>query len=169
MFSSLFRAFMRCPLCSNLENRVLESRAADGGHSVRRRRECLNLTCGHRFTTYERIDTVPITILKRDGRRESFDRNKVLSGLQRACDKTPLSFDQVEEVVSQVEAALQKVANRDIPSTEIGEMVLHQLRSLNQVAYIRFASVYSQFQTIQDFMAVVRQMQDHPESDGLAK
>jgi transcriptional repressor NrdR len=160
MFSSLFRAFMRCPLCSNLENRVLESRAADGGHSVRRRRECLNPVCGHRFTTYERIDTVPITILKRDGRRESFDRNKIISGLQRACDKTSLSFDQVEEITALVEAALQKMANRDISSMEIGEMVLQQLRSLNEVAYIRFASVYSQFQTIQDFMVMVHQMQN---------
>jgi transcriptional repressor NrdR len=156
---------MRCPLCSNLENRVLESRAADGGHSVRRRRECLNPACGHRFTTYERIDTVPITILKRDGRREPFDRNKIISGLQRACDKTPLSFDQVEEIASLVESALQKMANRDIPSTEIGEMVLQQLRSLNEVAYIRFASVYSQFQTIQDFMVMVHQMQNPPATE----
>jgi transcriptional repressor NrdR len=156
---------MRCPLCSNLENRVLESRAADGGHSVRRRRECLNPSCGHRFTTYERIDTVPITVLKRDGRRESFDRNKIISGLQRACDKTSLNFDQVEEITSLVEAALQKMANRDIPSTEIGEMVLQQLRSLNEVAYIRFASVYSQFQTIQDFMVMVHQMQSPPSAE----
>jgi transcriptional repressor NrdR len=165
MFSSLFRAFMRCPLCSNLENRVLESRAADGGHSVRRRRECLNSSCGHRFTTYERIDTVPITILKRDGRRESFDRNKIISGLKRACDKTSLSFDQVEEITSLVEVALQKMANRDISSIEIGEMVLQQLRPLNEVAYIRFASVYSQFQTIEDFMVMVRQMQNPPVSE----
>jgi transcriptional repressor NrdR len=156
---------MRCPLCSNLENRVLESRAADGGHSVRRRRECLNPICGHRFTTYERIDTVPITILKRDGRRESFDRNKVISGLQRACDKTSLSLEQVEDITGLVETALQKMANRDIPSTEVGEMVLQQLRSLNEVAYIRFASVYSQFQTIEDFMVMVRQMQNASASE----
>jgi transcriptional repressor NrdR len=155
---------MRCPLCSNLENRVLESRAADGGHSVRRRRECLNVACGHRFTTYERIDTVPITILKRDGRRETFDRNKIISGLQRACDKTTLTPSQVEAIASSVEVALQKISNRDIPSTEVGEMVLQELRPLNEVAYIRFASVYSQFQTIQDFVAVVEQMQDGLES-----
>jgi transcriptional repressor NrdR len=148
---------MRCPLCSNLENRVLESRAAEGGHSVRRRRECLG--CGYRFTTYERVEMVPLMVLKRDGRREPFDRHKILEGLQRATGKTGITGDRLEALTAQVEATFQTMTAREIPTVEIGAVVLQHLRPVSEVAYIRFASVYSQFQTVQDFMAVVKEVE----------
>ncbi len=150
---------MRCPLCSNLENRVLESRAAEGGHSVRRRRECLKVGCGYRFTTYERVEMVPLMVIKRDGRREPFDRHKILEGLQRACGKTGITVDRLEALTAQVEATFQTMTAREIPTVEIGALVLQQLRPVSEVAYIRFASVYSQFQTVQDFMAVVKEVE----------
>jgi transcriptional repressor NrdR len=147
---------MRCPVCHNLENRVLESRSADSGQSVRRRRECLK--CNHRFTTYERIEVVPILVLKRNGQRESFDRDKLMRGLLHACEKTTVQQLDLEKLVNDVETELQKQVLREVNSVEIGEMTLNKLRNLNQVAYIRFASVYSQFQNIDDFVAVLEQI-----------
>ena len=153
---------MQCPSCQNTDSRVLESRSADGGKSVRRRRECLN--CEFRFTTYERVETMPITVLKRNGNRETFSRTKLLHGLGRACEKTGLSADRLENVVDELELSLQQRSSREVSSQEIGELVLNQLKDLNEVAYVRFASVYRQFQGISDFVATLEGM--HSSSNG---
>lgn len=141
---------MRCPFCQYPDNRVLESRSAEAGQSVRRRRECLQ--CGRRFTTYERIEYVPVTVLKRKGDRESFDRSKLLRGIVRACEKTGAAPAILESMVDDIEAELQQRSSREVKSEEIGEFVLQRLRAVNEVAYIRFASVYRQFQGIRDFV-----------------
>ncbi|MCL1467203.1 transcriptional regulator NrdR [Argonema galeatum] len=141
---------MRCPFCHYPDNRVLESRSAEAGQSIRRRRECLR--CKRRFTTYEQIEFVPITAIKRDGRKESFDRSKLLRGIVRACQKTGIPQTQLEALVDEVESELQQREVREVTSSEIGEMVLGKLQSLSEVAYVRFASVYRQFQSIKDFV-----------------
>ena len=141
---------MQCPACQNTDSRVLESRSADAGKSVRRRRECLN--CDFRFTTYERVETVPITVLKRNGNRETFDRTKLLNGINRACEKTSVKNNKVQVIVDELELQLQQRNNREVRSSEIGEMVLDHLKLVNEVAYIRFASVYRQFHGINDFV-----------------
>ncbi len=148
---------MQCPACQHPDGRVLESRSAEGGHSIRRRRECLR--CGRRFTTYERIEFVPITVIKRDGRRESFNRSKLLRGLVTACGKTGVSLETIEAVVDDIEAAFQLRDERDIASVEIGEAALQRLRRINEVAYVRFASVYRQFQGIDDFVQELHNLQ----------
>ena len=148
---------MQCPSCQNTDSRVLESRSADAGKSVRRRRECLN--CDFRFTTYERVETVPITVLKRSGNRETFSRSKLINGLTRACEKTSLQINKVEIIVDELEAQLQQRNVKEIHSSEIGEMVLDQLRSVSEVAYIRFASVYRHFHGINDFIATLETFQ----------
>jgi len=132
---------------------VLESRSADSGRSVRRRRECLN--CDFRFTTYERVETVPITVVKRNGHRETFNRSKLLHGLFRACEKTGLEPARLESVVDDIELQLQQRTGREVNSAEIGEMVLEQLSGMSEVAYVRFASVYRQFQGVADFVATL--------------
>ena len=147
---------VQCPSCQNTDSRVLESRSADSGKSVRRRRECLN--CEFRFTTYERVETMPITVLKRNGTRESFSRTKLLHGLGRACEKTGVSASRLETVVDDIELVLQQRTNRDVRSQEIGELILAQLKGLSEVAYVRFASVYRQFQGISDFVATLEDM-----------
>jgi transcriptional repressor NrdR len=144
---------MQCPSCQHTDSRVLESRAADSGRSVRRRRECLN--CDFRFTTYERVETVPITVVKRNGSREAFNRSKLLHGLLRACEKTGLEPARLEQVVDDIELVLQQRSGREVSSTEIGELVLQQLREMSEVAYVRFASVYRQFQGVSDFVATL--------------
>ncbi len=144
---------MQCPSCQNTDSRVLESRSADSGRSVRRRRECLN--CDFRFTTYERVETIPITVLKRSGNKETFSRSKVLNGLNRACEKTLLSAEQIELIVDEIEIKLQQRNSKEIDTTEIGEMILDQLREVSEVAYIRFASVYRKFHGINDFIATL--------------
>jgi transcriptional repressor NrdR len=141
---------MRCPFCQHPDNRVLESRSTDAGQGIRRRRECLN--CQRRFTTYERIEFVPITVLKQNGERESFDRSKLLCGIVRACQKTGISALRLESLVDEIESELQQRAVREVSSLEIGELVLQQLRLLSEVAYVRFASVYRQFRSIRDFV-----------------
>ncbi|MBE9079440.1 transcriptional regulator NrdR [Romeria aff. gracilis LEGE 07310] len=148
---------MQCPFCQHLNNRVLESRSAESGRSIRRRRECLS--CDRRFTTYERIEYVPITILKRGGDRESFDRSKLLRGIVRACEKTGVVAAQQETLVDDIEADLQQRAIREVTSEEIGELVLPRLKQLSEVAYVRFASVYRQFQGIRDFTETLSQLQ----------
>ena len=153
---------MRCPFCQHTDSRVLESRSAEAGSSVRRRRECLN--CKRRFTTYERIEFVPISVVKRDGCRESFDRSKLLRGIVRACEKTGIPSMRVESLVDELEAELQQRTEREITSSEIGEMVLAQLRSMSEVAYIRFASVYRQFQGIRDFVDTLNHLQSSQNS-----
>ncbi len=154
---------MRCPVCHHLENRVLESRSADSGQSVRRRRECLK--CGHRFTTYERIELTPITVIKRSGQRELFDRAKLFQGVMRACEKSGVSDFDLDRIVTIVEVELQQRSLREVTSVEIGQMVLEQLRLVSEVAYIRFASVYSQFQGLQDFLQVLEQLRLGHSSD----
>lgn len=155
---------MRCPFCQHTDSRVLESRSAESGQSVRRRRECLD--CKHRFTTYERIEFVPITVIKRDGKRESFDRSKLLRGIVRACEKTGIPAMRLEELVDELEAELQQQTAREVSSSEIGELVLRQLQSISEVAYIRFASVYRQFQGIRDFVDTLNHLQNQQISDG---
>ena len=156
---------MQCPFCQHPNNRVLESRSAESGRSIRRRRECL--ACKRRFTTYERIEYIPITVVKRTGDRESFDRSKVLRGMVRACEKTGITAMTLEAIVDEVEAELQQQAQREVTSTEIGELVLQHLQQLSEVAYIRFASVYRKFQGIFDFVDTLNHLQDQsdPQQD----
>ncbi|MBP0013312.1 MAG: transcriptional regulator NrdR [Roseofilum sp. SBFL] len=151
---------MRCPLCQHTDSRVLESRSAEAGQSVRRRRECLN--CKGRFTTYERIEWVAITVLKRGGQREAFDRSKLLRGVVRSCEKTGIDLPTLEQLVDRIEMDLQQGGKRDVTSSELGQQVLHHLRPLSEVAYIRFASVYGKFQGIRDFMETLNHLQAHP-------
>ena len=141
---------MQCPSCQNTDSRVLESRSADSGKSVRRRRECLN--CDFRFTTYERVETTPITVLKKSGAKELFNRTKIINGLNRACEKTLINGSKIEFIVDEIELVLHQGVCKEIKSIEIGEMVLTHLKDINEVAYIRFASVYRQFNGINDFM-----------------
>jgi transcriptional repressor NrdR len=154
---------MRCPVCHHVENRVLESRAADAGQSVRRRRECLE--CGHRFTTYERIEFAPLMVVKRGGDREVFDPTKISQGVAIACEKTEIQFDQVTQLVEAIANELQQRPTRDIPSSEIGELVLQHLQPLSEVAYIRFASVHQSFQSIQDFLEILHQFNRKRENE----
>ena len=149
---------MRCPFCQFPDNRVLESRSAESGQSVRRRRECLR--CSRRFTTYERIEFVPIVVIKRNGDRESFDRSKLLKGIVRACEKAEIPHNQLETLVDEIEAELQQQSVREVHSYEIGELVLKYLQKLNEVAHIRFASVYKQFKSIKDFLEILNHLQE---------
>ncbi len=141
---------MQCPSCQNTDSRVLESRSADSGRSVRRRRECLN--CDFRFTTYERVETTPITVLKRSGAKEIFNRSKIICGLNRACEKTLINSAKIEFIVDEIELKLHQGIRKEVKTIEIGEMVLTHLKDINEVAYIRFASVYRQFHGINDFI-----------------
>lgn len=154
---------MHCPNCQHTESRVLESRSTESGQSIRRRRECLN--CKQRFTTYERIELVPITVIKRDASRESFDRAKLLRGILRACEKTTVSYQRVEAIVDNIETRLQQNSGKEFSSLEIGELVLQNLRSENEVAYIRFASVYRKFQGIKDFIETLNHLQNENSRD----
>jgi transcriptional repressor NrdR len=154
---------MLCPNCQHTESRVLESRSTEGKQSIRRRRECLQ--CKHRFTTYERIELVPITVIKRDGSRESFDRFKLIRGMIRACEKTGITHQKIESIVDDIEAKLQQSTEREFSSNEIGELVLKYLRRENEVAYVRFASVYKQFQGIKDFIETLDDLQQEAWED----
>ena len=147
---------MQCPSCQNTDSRVLESRSADSGRSVRRRRECLN--CDFRFTTYERVETTPITVLKRNGAKELFNRGKIISGLNRACEKTLINECKIEFIVDEIELELHQGISKEVKTNEIGEMVLSHLREINEVAYIRFASVYRKFDGINDFMKTLESL-----------
>jgi len=147
---------MQCPSCQNTDSRVLESRSADSGRSVRRRRECLN--CDFRFTTYERVETIPITVLKRSGAKELFNRSKIINGLNRACEKTLTNSAKIELIVDEIELKLHQGIRKEIETIEIGEMVLSQLKDINEVAYIRFASVYRKFHGINDFISTLESL-----------
>jgi transcriptional repressor NrdR len=140
---------MRCPFCGHLEDKVVDSRESKEGEAVRRRRQCLR--CEKRFTTYERIDEVPYMVIKKDGRREKFDRQKVLAGLLKACEKRPVSMGRLSELVDRVEAAVTDTPDREITTTEIGEMLMEALKDIDKIAYVRFASVYRDFQDEQAF------------------
>lgn len=141
---------MKCPFCSYNESKVIDSRSADDGERIRRRRECLK--CGKRFTTHEIIETVPVIVVKRDKSRESFDRNKLTNGLVRACEKRPVSIDQIDQIVSNIEGKVQASLDREITTQQIGEMAMQELKDIDEVSYVRFASVYRSFKDIETFM-----------------
>ncbi|MBE7516872.1 MAG: transcriptional repressor NrdR [Chloracidobacterium sp.] len=141
---------MRCPFCDHIEDKVVDSREARDGDSIRRRRECLN--CGRRFTSYERIDEIPFMVIKKNGEREHFDRNKVLSGLLRASEKRPISTTQLEKIADEVEKCVQDSADRELPVSEVGKIIMRRLKTLDKVAYVRFASVYLEFADVSEFM-----------------
>ena len=142
---------MKCPYCGYQESKVVDSRNAEDSTSIRRRRECLS--CHKRFTTYETVESLPIIVVKRDGARQTFDRNKVLNGMLRACEKRPVTLDRLEHAVDDIEQILQNSLEREIRSEEIGELVMDRLKPMDEVAYVRFASVYRQFKDINSFMA----------------
>ncbi len=141
---------MKCPYCGYEESKVIDSRSADDGERIRRRRECLK--CRKRFTTHEVIETVPIIVVKRDKSREVFDRNKLTAGILRACEKRPVSIEQIENAVDNIEAKLQSSLDREITSMQIGELAMEELKNVDEVSYVRFASVYRQFKDINTFM-----------------
>ena len=142
---------MKCPYCGYSESKVIDSRPADENASIRRRRECLS--CAKRFTTYETVESIPMVVVKKDGSRQSFDKAKILGGMIRACEKRPVPMAEIEKIASEIELDLQNSMEREIRSEVIGEMVMERLRTVDQVAYVRFASVYRQFQDIDTFMA----------------
>jgi transcriptional repressor NrdR len=148
---------MQCPSCNHPSTKVLESRSTEGGKSVRRRRQCLN--CSFRFTTYERVEFIPLTIIKKDGKKESFDRSKLLRGMIRACEKTDISIETLESIVNEIEVQLQQSPKQEITSRELGKLALNKLKKISEVAYIRFASVYHEFTGVEDFMATLQNMQ----------
>lgn len=142
---------MKCPYCSHPESKVVDSRPSEEGSSIRRRRECLD--CHRRFTTYETMESLPLVVIKRDGSRQSFDRAKLLNGMIRACEKRPVAFDTLNAIATDIELALQNEMEREISSSAIGELVMARLKDVDEVAYVRFASVYRQFKDINTFMA----------------
>ena len=145
---------MRCPFCSHIEDKVVDSREAKDGDAIRRRRECLD--CGRRFTSYERIDQIPYMVVKKDGKRESWDRHKVLSGLFRASEKRPISTGQLEGIVDEVEKNVQDSLDRELATSEIGKTIMRRLKTLDKVAYVRFASVYLEFADVSEFMTELK-------------
>ena len=147
---------MKCPACSNLENKVIDSRLNKEGDITRRRRECLN--CGDRFTTYERIEKSLPFVIKKDGRREEFDREKIIGGIKKACQKRPISIEQIEELVDRVERHFQESGDKEISAVEVGEKVVKELYSLDGVAYVRFASVYRSFKDVNEFMVELKEV-----------
>jgi len=147
---------MRCPFCSHIEDKVVDSRESKEGDSIRRRRECLS--CGRRFTSYERIDEIPYMVVKKGGRREIFDRTKVLAGLLRACEKRPISVAQLEAIVDDVEKTVQDSTDRELVTSEIGKIIMRRLKALDKVAYVRFASVYLEFEDVSEFMSELKNL-----------
>ena len=147
---------MKCPFCLHEDDKVIDSRSSNEGKSVRRRRECLK--CKKRFTTYEYIEEVPLMVIKKDGRRESFDRNKIISGILKACEKRPVSVEKVEALVDRVEKELQKSFDKEVKAGVIGELAMDSLHKLDEVAYVRFASVYRQFKDINQFMKELKDL-----------
>ena len=141
---------MRCPFCSHPESKVVDSRPSDEGSSIRRRRECL--ACHKRFTTYETMESLPLMVIKKDGSRQTFDKTKLLNGMIRACEKRPVAFAPLEDMANEIEQVLQNDMDREIPSARIGELVMERLKKVDEVAYVRFASVYRQFKDISTFM-----------------
>ena len=141
---------MKCPYCGDQESKVVDSRHSEDGQSIRRRRECLS--CQKRFTTYETVESLPMVVIKRDNSRQSFDRNKILHGMLRACEKRPVAMADLELAVDEIEQSLQNSLDREVSTSQIGELVMERLKPLDEVAYVRFASVYRQFKDINSFM-----------------
>lgn len=158
---------MKCPFCGNLEDKVIDSRTSKEGESIRRRRECMK--CGKRFTSYERVEDVIPMVVKKDGRRESFDRLKILHGLKKACEKRPISIDALDIVTDSIEKKLIGLGVKEIPSTWIGEEVMSSLKDTDKVAYVRFASVYRQFKDLNDLMDEVKTLFEHQEIANMKK
>ena len=149
---------MKCPYCGHRKDKVVDSRESREGEMIRRRRECLE--CGRRITTYEQVEAVPIMVVKKDGRRERFDRSKLMAGLMRACEKRPISMQSLEEICDEVEGLAQEAGTREIDSRAMGELVMERLRELDEVAYVRFASVYRHFRDINAFMEELKGLLD---------
>jgi transcriptional repressor NrdR len=147
---------MKCPFCGHLKDKVVDSRESGAGDAIRRRRECLE--CGRRFTSYERIEEIPYFVVKKDGRREALDRSKLMAGLHRACEKRPVSAKALAALVDEVEQLVQDSQEREVETRAIGELVMQRLKELDKVAYVRFASVYRQFEDVQEFMAELRDL-----------
>ena len=149
---------MKCQYCSCLDSKVIDSRPTDDGNSIRRRRECIN--CGRRFTTYEKVELSPLFVVKKDGRREGFDGQKIKAGILHACDKLPVSMQQIDEVVTRVEQKAYSTMEGEISSDKIGDMVMDELKQLNDVAYVRFAAVYRKFTDVGTFMSELQKLVD---------
>lgn len=149
---------MKCQFCSCLDSKVIDSRPTDDGNSIRRRRECIN--CGRRFTTYEKVELSPLFVVKKDGRREGFDGQKIKAGILHACDKLPVSMQQIDEIVTRVEQKAYATMEGEIPSEKIGDMVMDELKQLNDVAYVRFAAVYRKFTDVGTFMNELQKLVD---------
>ena len=147
---------MRCPFCGHLQDKVVDSRESKEGDAIRRRRQCLE--CHRRFTSYERIDEIPYMVVKKDGRRERFDRQKVLAGLLKACEKRPVSMIQLETIADKAETMVQDSSEREISTRTLGEMIMNELKNLDKVAYVRFASVYLDFKDVQEFMSELKDL-----------
>ena len=147
---------MKCPFCGHLHDKVVDSRESKEGDAIRRRRQCL--ACQRRFTSYERIDEIPYMVIKKDGRRERFDRQKVLAGVLKACEKRPVSMIQLETIADKAETKVQDSSEREVPTTSIGEMIMNELKNLDKVAYVRFASVYLDFKDVQEFMSELKDL-----------
>ncbi len=147
---------MKCPFCAYEESKVIDSRPTDEGERIRRRRECIS--CGKRFTTYEIIESVPIVVVKKDKSREVFDRDKLFNGMMRACEKRPVSVEVIERAIDEIEAELQNSLDREVTSVKIGEYVMDKLKDIDEVAYVRFASVYRQFKDINTFMSELKKL-----------
>jgi len=147
---------VKCPFCANIDDKVIDSREGRVGDTIRRRRECLK--CGRRFTTYERIDEIPYMVIKKDGRRERFERQKILQGLLKACEKRPVPTPKLEAIVDEIEGVVQESTERELTTTEIGEMIMRGLKKLDKVAYVRFASVYMDFKDVQEFMSELKNL-----------
>lgn len=147
---------MKCPYCEFEESKVVDSRPTDEGEAIRRRRECLQ--CGKRFTTYEKVETTPLMVVKKDGSRQMFDSQKLLNGIMRACEKRPVATKDMERIVADIESSMQNQLQREISSEEIGEMVMARLKNVDEVAYVRFASVYRQFKDVSTFIEEVNRL-----------
>ena len=150
---------MKCPFCGDIESKVVDSRRSEEGDSIRRRRECL--ACQRRFTTYEIVESLPIIVIKRDGSRQSFDRNKIMNSMVRAFDKRKVSLAQLEQITTEIEPAIQNSLEREITTDRIGQMVMERIKPLDEVAYIRFASVYRRFQDVNSFLAEIKKLSDN--------
>ena len=146
---------MRCPFCGDLESKVVDSRRSEDGNSIRRRRECI--ACQRRFTTYETVESLPIIVVKRDGTRQSFDRNKILNAMVRAFDKRKVEMADLERITTEIEQSIQNTLEREVSTDKIGEMVMERIKSIDEVAYIRFASVYRRFQDVESFIHEINQ------------
>lgn len=158
---------MKCPFCGHIEDKVIDSRLSQDGATTRRRRVCLQ--CSKRFTTYERVEETLPTVVKKDGRRVPFDRNKILSGIKKACEKRPVSIETIEDIVNRLESRFMESGKREIPSRVIGEAVMDELKKLDEVAYVRFASVYREFRDINEFMKELKELLDVKERGKAAK